>query len=456
MTAARVFNKAFSKRSLRRVYLDNVKETGAIGLDRVSPPQLEPKLRVELETIIRKIRNGTYKFTAYKEKLISKGQGAPPRLISIPTARDRIVLRAICNFLGQVFPEAKLELPQGTIFSLQQALSTGNFSEYAKIDIQSFYPSIPHELIFKALRKKIRKPEILTLIADALRTPTVPSSKGSKGASSANTMGVPQGLAISNLLAEIALREIDTICGERPDLWYKRYVDDILILAKADARAPANEVILQLKEIGLTAHPPDTPESKSRIAKLSEPFTFLGYEIQGDKISVRRDSVLKFESSLAGIFTAYRHKLNRSRSLQDKARALEVCRWRLNLRITGCIFNERRLGWVFYFSQMTDTSRLRSVEKTIEKLTARFNLRGKLKAKSLIKTFYEARRRDKASHRYIPNFDTMPPDEQRRILSTLLGPSKLAGRSDRFVARIFKMRISSAVRELEADLSGIS
>lgn len=455
MSAAKIFKKTFSKRSLRGVYQDNIRETGAIGLDRARPSKLESRLGADLDIVVKKIRSGKYKFTAYKEKLISKGQGVPPRLISIPTARDRIVLRALCNFLGQVFPSAKLSLPQSTISSLQKALEDGNYAEYAKIDIQGFYPSIPHELIFKALRKKIRKPEILTLIESAITTPTVPSAKGSKG-STLNKIGVPQGLAISNLLAEIALQVIDDTCANHSDLWYKRYVDDILILAKSDAQEPAEIIINELKKIGLTAHPPGASDSKSKIAKLSQPFTFLGYAIENNKISVRKESVLKFEASLAGIFTAYRHKMAKTRRAQEKTRAIDVCQWRLNLRITGCIFNERRLGWVFYFSQMNDTARLRSVDKTIEKLIVRFNLRDKVKPKSLIKTFYEARRRDKTSHRYIPNFDTMPISEQRRILLILLGQSRLAGRTDKFIAKLFKMRISSAVRELEADLSGIS
>lgn len=135
---------------------------------------------------------------------------------------------------------------------------------------------------------------------------------------------------------------------------------------------------------------------------------------------------------------------------------MELCTWRLNLRITGCIFEGRRLGWVFYFSQMSDTSRLRSVNKTVEALIKRFGLSGLIRPKSLIKVFYEARRREKASHRYIPNFDTMSVDDQRRILGLLIGNPRINRLSDGFITKLFKMRIGAAVRELEADLSGIS
>ncbi|WP_246765871.1 RNA-directed DNA polymerase, partial [Pseudomonas syringae] len=177
----------------------------------------------ELDHIVEKVHRGEYSFTAYKEKLILKGASSPPRQISIPTARDRIVLRALCNCLSEVFPTAKLTLPQIVIDSLKTALNSGLHAEYAKIDLKSFYPSIPHELVAAATRKKIQKPEFRQLITNALTTPTVPESKGSKGADRP-TVGVPQGLAISNVLAEIALQGIDTLFESRTGIWYKRYV----------------------------------------------------------------------------------------------------------------------------------------------------------------------------------------------------------------------------------------
>ena len=57
---------------------------------------------------------------------------------------------------------------------------------------------------------------------------------------------------------------------------------------------------------------------------------------------------------------------------------------------------------------------------------------------------------------YIPNYDTMSVVEQRKILSLLLGTKRIAKLSDKRVSELFRMRIGAAVRELEADLSGVS
>lgn len=454
MSAAHSFKKHFGRKNLLRIYTDKIKHSGAIGLDRSRPASLDSRLKDELDHIIQKVQLGKYRFTAYKEKLILKGAGSSPRQISIPTARDRIVLRALCECLADVFPQAKLTLPQVVIDSLKAALASGDYADYAKIDLKNFYPSIPHHLIRKAINKKIRKPELKQLIEDAISTPTVPESKGRKDTPNP-TIGVPQGLAVSNLLAEIALQDIDFAFKARPGIWYKRYVDDILILApEGKAMTTAKELITELE--GLELDPHDFgDESKSKVASLAEPFNFLGYQIDGSSVLIRHESILRFESSIAKIFTAYRHKLASARSHADKERAEAYCQWKLNLRITGCIFEGKRLGWVAYFSQITTTAQLRSVNHTIRKLNDRFCPRGEVRPKSLIKTFYELQRGTAGKHRYIPNFDELDTGQKRKVLAIWLGAEAQA-LSDAEVERRFAIKVSKAVRELEEDIAHTS
>lgn len=456
MSAAKIFKSQFGTRNLKKIYLDRIKNSGAIGIDRVRPSSLDKFLSAEIKLILTKVENGSYTFTPYKEKLISKGHSSYPRQISIPTARDRIVLRALCNCLSEVFPNTKLQLPQVVIHSLKDALNSHRYEEYAKIDLQKFYPSISHDLIDNSIRNKIRKPQFLQLIREALGTPTVPEAKGGKNAPK-NKHGVPQGLAISNVLAEIALSSVDIEMQKIPDIWFKRYVDDILILTpKGQSKDVANLVVNKLKAIKLIPHPIDEPDSKSKVAPLSESFVFLGYQVGLKGISIRQESIHRFEASLAKIFTAYRHRLNTVRTPQDKERAIAYCEWELNLRITGCIFEGRRLGWISYFSQISSTTQLRSVNHTVRKLVSRFNLDKSITPKSLIKSFYELQRGDKATHKYIPNFDELTILQQRKILAISLGAALVNKMSAADVERKFKYKISKAVRDLEKDISHIS
>ncbi|MFP1882837.1 reverse transcriptase domain-containing protein [Lonsdalea quercina] len=454
--AARSFKRCFTSKHLKKIYFDKIKESGAIGIDRVRPSSFEKNSKDEIVMMVRKVASGIYKFTAYKEKLISKGAHSCPRQISIPTVRDRIILRALCDALVDVFPKAKLSLPQVVIESLKMSISSGHYAEYVKIDLKNFYPSIPHTLIESSIKNKIRKIEFRNLIYSAISTPTVSETNGSKY-SIKNTSGVPQGLSISNILAEIALQRVDAEIGLVQDIWYKRYVDDILILTPSGrATEMASNIIKKLENIGLSPHPIDSAESKSKVGLLNEPFNFLGYEVSDKGVGIKRDSILRFESSLAKIFTAYRHALVKAKSKKDKERAIAYCQWKLNLRITGCIFDGKRMGWVAYFSQASNTVQFRNVNHTIRKLTKRFGLEDDIKPKSLIKTYYEWHRGDKYSHRYIPNFDASVIEQQREIVSLWIGVEETSKLSNAKVTKIFKYKISSSVKELEQDISGFS
>lgn len=301
--------------------------------------------------------------------------------------------------------------------------------------------------------KKVRKPQFRHLIEAAITTPTVPESKGRKDAPD-STVGVPQGLAISNLLAEIALQDIDAAFKARRGIWYKRYVDDILILApKGKARPVADELIAALKGLGLSPHD-FGPDSKSKVADLTEPFSFLGYQVD-DEIMIRHESILRFESSLAKIFTAYRHKVTTSHSDTDLQRARAYCEWKVNLRITGCFFEGKRRGWASYFSQITSTAQLRSVNHTIRKLTRRFSLEGEIRTKSLIKTYYEQKRGKPKGHSYIPNLDDLDIGQKRSLLAIWIGDGALSI-SDARAERLFEIKVTKAVRELEEDIAQAS
>lgn len=452
MSTLLAFTNCFSEENLQKIYNERIKNSGAVGLDKVRPSKLEEKLNEELHIIIRKALKANYNFTAYKEKLISKGAHSCPRQISIPTARDRIVLRALCEFLSEAFPNAKLHLPQEIIDSLKQALKSQSYAEYAKIDLKNFYPSIPHSLVSESI--EYLNIEAKNLIKNAITTPTVPESMGRKN-TPPTSQGVPQGLAISNILAEIALQKIDSLYQDKSNIWYQRYVDDILILTpKGQSEIIAKKIIKQLTDLGLTPHAIE-PGSKSKHSDLSDPFSFLGYQIENGEITIRRESILRFESSIAKILTAYKYKEAHCSNENEKQRAKNYCQWKLDLKITGCIFEGRRFGWAAYFSQITSTAQLRSINDTIEKLIIRFHLKDIIRPKSLIKTFYELQKSTKKYSRHIPNFDNLSTSQKRHVLKLWIGDN-VKKLTDYAVERQFSIKVAKVTRDLEKDIAQIS
>jgi hypothetical protein len=457
MTASGHFNRLFSKENLVDIYTNKVSLTETVGIDRIHPEALEKILDSEIFLIEKNVHAGAYHFTAYKEVLLTKGAGSPPRVVAIPTARDRIVLRALFQVLAEVFPEAISSIAQVKIATIIENMERFEYGEFLKIDVNQFYPSIDHSILLKKIKRRIKKPEILKLIRDSITTPTVPTDTGSKG-SSLNTLGIPQGLAISNLLAEIYMHDFDSQMSTVNGLTYQRYVDDILVLCPTgNSSRIFNDIDNALRKIGLTPHKLNASGSKSKSGLISSDFQFLGYFFSNRLISPRIQSIRKLESAFASILTSYKHKFNSADTPEKAKRALDICEFRLNLRITGCVFEGKRLGWMFYFSKTTNIACIRALDHTVDCLLQRFHIAGKIKVKRLLKTYYECRRTDKASHNYITNFDDMSIDKQRHILSMLTGLyKKIQCCSDEEIIQLCKMKIGKAVQELKADISNIS
>jgi len=460
MTAAKFFASEYTAAHLRQLYESHVSLTGAIGVDRLSRAIFEQRLGDEITLISSKAVAGKYKFSQYKEKLISKGADKYPRVISIPTFRDRLTLRALCNVLKHTFAEQlDVKLPQHTVSQLRTSLSEARYPYFIKLDVINFYPSIEHTVLMRVLQRKIRKPEIRALISAAIASPTVAFPDRSK---EQVKTGVPQGLSISNILAEIYLTEFDRWASSLADVSYFRYVDDILILTKNEPEALFLQVSARLwEQYRLKTHELGKI-SKSFVGPVTEKFHFLGYEFNYRKASVKVESIRRVEASIAKILTTYKYRCasaraepNLFRQAHLLAKARKICLWRLNLRVTGCIFDGVRKGWVFYFSQIDDEalSQLHHLDKTLHVLARRFALQLKAsETKSFVRVFHEAKRGNEAQV-YIPNFDTTSLEYKRDLLE-MYGMDNVAIMTEVQIDRAFKRKIRRETSELEEDIQG--
>lgn len=451
INAAKKFRDVFSEHSVAHTYNTKILGSRTIGLDRVDSVNFESKLASEVKIISSKVLLGKYSFTKYKEKLVLKGSGKPPRQLSIPTIRDRLTLKIICEYLFHIFPEAKPDLPQDKIAKLKEIIDAGTYKYYVKIDLQDFYPSIDHKLLYSKIFKKARLSEFKKLISDAVANPTVPE-KNAK-IFSTKKQGVAQGLSISNVLAEIFMIDVEKQIS-KSDPTFFRFVDDTIILTNNDPTTVCERVCKIFHRAKLKPHPLLAPGSKTQVGLVSNGVEFLGYLIKPNKTSVRRSSLINFESSLVGVFTEYKHRLRKAKSLVEKKAAFERFRWNLNLKITGCIYKNQRFGWVFYYSQINDLSVLRQIDNTVSLLFKRFQISTPPKPKRTLKAFYESKRIDKDSHWYIPNYDEMTASKMR-IFLTQIGHD-VTGLNDIEVSVIFHKLVRRATRSLEKDIASVS
>ena len=442
MTVQKQFEKHFSEDNLKRIFVDHIVYSSATGIDNLDQYAFRRHLDDQVEILSRKMLAGTYQFTKYKLKLVSKGRDKVPREISIPTVRDRIAMRAMCDFLTERYDGVvEFNLPQKIIKKVKEDVFSGDYTGCIKLDVVNFYPSIKHNEMRSRLGKKIRSPEIKDVLFSAISSPTVSVSKSTDDQSS---RGVPQGLAISNILAAVYVSNIDKRLEAYPNIKYYRYVDDVLIFCDyTDAQAIARDVRKQFSQIGLQIYDPVKRPDKSSIEQLCSRFDYLGYQFTGHAITARRGSVEKLKSSLVSIFTSYKY---------SKQKREQFLLWRLNLRITGCIFDNKSKGWLFFFSEINDESLLHTLDHYVKKLIKRFNV--SIQPKKFVRAFKELSHR-KYETSYIPNFDDYDLDEQKSVLVDYFGV--VVGKmEDEEIEFEFHKRIGKQVKDLLVDVQNFA
>ncbi|MEL7005479.1 MAG: reverse transcriptase domain-containing protein [Bacteroidota bacterium] len=208
--------------------------------------------------------------------------------------------------------------------------------------------------------------------------------------------GIPQGLAISNILASIYLSDFDKTMNNQKGKYF-RYIDDILIICRAHDRESIQKKMKS--EIGgdcfgLKLH----DEEKNFSGDSSIGFEYLGYYFKPDGlVSVSKSSIERYVEGIASKFTAYskrrRYTIDRDKLLTKEERQSILIK-ELNLKITGAISEDRRYGWVFYYSEINDLSVLHRIDRCIDKFFKRnkdFPEGAPKTLKKIVRAFYESK-----------------------------------------------------------------
>jgi len=394
--------------------------------------------------------NGAYTFSPYKEVLKFKGAAKFPRVISIPTLRDRLVLATLAEHLRESIPGIEFPRPQQLVSRIRGAVASGRYRDFIRLDIVSFYPGIAHQAISKALEEYGISADVVQLVLDAAQTPTLPdghmTSEPTRPAK-----GVPAGTAIANVLGEVVLHRLDDALGALPEVAYFRYVDDIVILSPYGKRGSVAKLVhSELRKVGLKVHPKQTTEKSSTGIIRKDPFEYLGYTFERGKITVHKSRHSRLITNLARPITMLRRAAQEDRG--DIERIRNRAEWWLNFRITGCISEETRRGWLPYYSQIDKTSLLHHLDDVVAKLVSRLPASTAVNPKSFLTAYTLTRDPTRDRDQYIPNFDLITdPQDMKKLLETASDyrsiPSDLGG-----IERLFRQFISFAVKELETDI----
>ncbi len=211
-------------------------------------------------------------------------------MICIPTVRDRVVQRAIVDYL---VTNKKLPIYNSSSYGFIRGRGTqaaiarvivlrGTYDWCLKTDIQSFFDRIPRPYlkskVATALRSHSLPPLICKIINCEIKARGQLVQKLTKQGIRAG-IGIRQGMPLSPILSNLALADFDREVA-RSSIEMVRYADDILLFFNSkEATIEGHDLIkAMLKAIGLNI-PDLTDNSKTEIIPPREPVDFLGREI---------------------------------------------------------------------------------------------------------------------------------------------------------------------------------
>lgn len=194
----------------------------------------ESELEDNIFLLQRSLMNESYEHGSYQSFYVFDPKF---RHIHKSLVRDRIIHHLLYKYLYSIwdktfiFDSYSCRLGKGThravkrLADLIRKVSNNNtlVCYSLKCDINKFFDSVDHKILFRILKTKVKDKKILTLFYKIIYS--FDSKKGIK-------KGIPLGNLTSQIFANIYLNDLDQFIKHRLKVkYYIRYVDDFIILS---------------------------------------------------------------------------------------------------------------------------------------------------------------------------------------------------------------------------------
>jgi group II intron reverse transcriptase/maturase len=329
---------------LREAYRRTRKD-GAVGVDGMTAQEYEGQLEQRLQSLLERLKSGTYRAPAVRRVHIPKGDGKKTRPIGIPTLEDKVLQRAVAMVLEAIYEQEFVDCSYGfrpgrsahqALEALWRELMTMGGGVVVDVDVQSFFDSMDHAVLKDFLDRRVRDGVLRRVIHKWLKAGVL-----EEGELSYPQAGTPQGGVISPLLANIYLHEVlDRWFEEevKPRLEAKafmvRYGDDFVLVFASEGDAERVGAVLgkRFAKYGLTVHPEKTRvlmfrrPPRSHDGKGGPSFQFLGFthhwarSRKGNWVVQRRTAAKRISRAVRAVALWCRH--NRHRPLQQQQATL--------------------------------------------------------------------------------------------------------------------------------------
>ena len=313
------------------------RKDGAKGVDEQTAEEFASNLERNLQALLARAKDGTYRAPPVRRVHIPKGNGET-RPIGIPTFEDKVLQRAVAMVLEAVYEQSFLDCSYGfrprrsahqALEVLDRTLMTMRGGWVLEVDIRKFFDTVDHRHVQEILRQRICDGVIVRLVGKWLN-----AGVQEAGVLSYPEAGTPQGGVISPLLANIYLHTVLDEWFEREvrsrlrgEAKLVRYADDAVIVFahEADARRVLEVLPKRLGRFGLELHP-----DKTRLVEFGRPqhrdddeprggpgtfdllgFThFWGLSRKGSWVVKRRTAKDRFSRSVRRVYEWLRSKMH--------------------------------------------------------------------------------------------------------------------------------------------------
>src|SRR5437016_4628659 len=277
-----VWGRENCQQALRRVKANQ----GSPGIDGMKVSELPGYLKQHWPAIREQLLSGTYQPQPVRRVEIAKPDGGM-RKLGIPTVLDRFVQQAVMQVLQRRWDPTFSQHSHGfrpqrsahqAVAKAQQYIAEGN-RWVVDLDLEKFFDRVNHDKLMAAMAGRVNDKRMLKLIRAFLEAGVMEN-----GLVSAVEEGTPQGVALSPLLSNLVLDELDREL-ERRQHRFVRYADDCNIYVaseRAGKRVMHSVTGFIRRRLKLKVN-----EAKSAVARPQER-KFLGFSFTGGKEPKRR------------------------------------------------------------------------------------------------------------------------------------------------------------------------
>jgi len=356
-----LYDKVHREDVLRRAWEQVKANRGASGVDEEEIAEIIAEERVDsmIQELQEALIKRTYQFSAVRRVEIPKPKGGI-RPLGIATVRDRVIQTAMKIVMEPIFEADFHDCSYGyrpkrdakmASLKLREDLYNRSWG-VLEIDFKCYFDSIPHGALLELVARRMVDGAMLGMIKQCIKI-----GVDFKGNITPTRVGVPQGSPLSPLLSNIFLNVLDQVWHSRgyhlPNSLHAglhRFADDAVIVCR---KGNANQVRQTLNAIvnrmGIRLN-----EGKTKTAKLTEGFNFLGFQfIKRKSPTTGKNCIYIFPRKDSEKALRHRVKyLTSRRAPVTEKRVLEM-------------MNQNVRGWANYYRHTNASQAFRRIQRFI-------------------------------------------------------------------------------------------